>query len=103
MDAAIYSNWLNNLLVDVQSVCKYFQCYRVPVGEDGYSVSSDEPTSEEEPGDHLFSQDNGDNDIIEVIILLSKLSASSTVAFIRILFVSISSHYFVSWDLINKW
>lgn len=65
---ASYRNWLNALLSGAQSNGEYVEGCRICVGKDGYSLSIDEATRDEEPGDRLFSPKSGEDDIIEVVV-----------------------------------
>lgn len=55
---------------DAQSTSALPGAYRTRVGVDGYSLSIDEPISDEERGDSPSSPKSDDNDIIEVVFSL---------------------------------
>lgn len=63
---------LNAVLADVQLRGEYVRGYFILVGEDGYSLHIAEATNGEERaierGDRLSPQNDGDDDIIEVVV-----------------------------------
>lgn len=66
--ATSYSNRLNALFFDPQSVGEYVAGYRIRVRKDVYSLSIDEATIGEERSDRSPSPKRGDDDIIKVVV-----------------------------------
>lgn len=64
-------NRLNDLQVDAQSGSEYVGGYSICVGENGYSLFTDEASS------GLFSQNDHDDEIVEVFLPPSKSSSSA--------------------------
>lgn len=66
------------MLTDEQLKGEYIGRYRVCVDEDGYSISIDEVTSDEEMEDRPSSRIDGDDDIIEVVVTSSNLPPNAS-------------------------